>query len=331
MTGHALSEALIREDGYWPRVEACYSRTWDHYDMPPHYHDRVEVMYVMKGWCNIHLFEYVMDASAQSMRVVRHWTERMGPGEFMFLDQGVPHRLEVPKTNYMLNAEFVIGRVPDAPTSLMRLAARSLSLAALLNGSMRIIRGKDESGQLLHALDQVVREFSKASIKDQTLLDILVAELLLRLAGCMRNSSVKENVLSYARRAADYIEQHFSEEFHVADAAREVGVAPAYLQRVFKQAMGLTMVEYTNRLRVEQSKRLLIHTNEAIMDIAVASGFNSRQHFFRVFNALEGVSPQQFRQRFKARSTQQLYIFEDAMDYRYDAGAMADKSPRAKT
>ena len=324
MPAYSFNDSHIRDGSFWPLVEACYARTWEDYDMPAHYHDRIEVMYVMKGWCYVHLYEYALDAVTENIRILRHRTERLGPGEFILLDGRVLHRLEVPETNYMLNAEFAIVENADAPLSLSKLIASSPVFAVLLNGRLRVVRGRDESGLLLYSLDQIVKEFSRASLKDQPLMDILIAELLLRVADSVRNSSIKENALSYARRAADYIDAHFCEDFHVSDAAREVGVAPAYLQRVFKQALGVTMVEYLNRLRVEQSKRLLVYTDESIMDVAVASGFNSRQHFFRVFNAVEGVSPQQFRQRNRARSGQQLYFFEDVEDHPYVPGAQGE-------
>ena len=57
----------------------------------------------------------------------------------------------------------------------------------------------------------------------------------------------------------------------------------------------------------------------AVMDVAVASGFNSRQHFFRVFNAATGMSPQQFRQAQHVRQARQLYFFDNTEDHSYDA------------
>lgn len=307
-----------RWDACWPRIEACYSRTWDHYAMPPHFHNRTEIMYVLKGWCLVHLYDYQQDPATQNVRVLRRRTERLGPGEFILLDQGVLHELEVPEVNYMLNAEFLMVKDDASPLSLGGLAAASPELKALLERRTRTVRSMDESGHLLRALEQAILEFSRGAPKNQPLSDVLVAELLLRLAACVKGSAIKSNALSYARRAAEYIAGHLSDDIRVADVAREVGVAVAYLQRVFRQAMGMTMVEYLNQQRVEQSKRLLMFTDEPIVDVAMASGFNSRQHFFRVFNAVMGTSPQQFRQDQRTRQAQELYLFDDVDDHSYD-------------
>ena len=318
MRFRSLADAVLGGERRWPRMEACYSRTWEHYDMPPHYHDRAEIMYVLKGWCLVHLFEYQQDETAQRIRITRRWAERLGPGEFIFLEPGVLHELEVPETNYMLNAEFTPVEDPAAPISLGALAAMSPDITALAARRQPALRSKDESGLLLRALEQVIEEFSKAGPKDAALADVLMAELLLRVAGNVRDHSIRVNALSYARRAAEYLAAHLDGEVRVGDVARAVGVAPAYLQRVFREAMGETIVEYLNRLRVEQSKRLLMYTEESILDVAVASGFNSRQHFFRVFNALMGMSPQQFRQERRARDARELFLFENVVNHSYD-------------
>ena len=302
----------------WPRIEACYSRTWDHYSMPPHYHNRAEIMYVLKGWCLVHLYDYQQEPATQNVRITRRRTERLGPGEFILLDPGMLHELEVPEVNYMLNAEFVLVEDGTGPLTLSGLAAAAPELQALLMRRQPATRSMDASGLLLKALEQAILEFSRGAPKNQALADVLMAELLLRMAANVKDNALKSNALSYARRAADYIAGHLSEDVRVADVAGEVGVAVAYLQRVFRQAMGMTMVEYLNQLRVEQSKRMLMFTDEPIVDVAVASGFNSRQHFFRVFSAATGTSPQQFRQDQKARHARELFIFDDVDNHSYD-------------
>jgi len=82
--------------------------------------------------------------------------------------------------------------------------------------------------------------------------------------------------------------------------------------------VGLTIVEYINHLRIEQSKRLLIYTDDSVLDIALASGFNSRQHFFRVFNTVAGISPQQYRQENHPMHSQQIYRFDNVKDVFYE-------------
>ena len=80
MKNWCLTDPAVRKGAYWPRIEACYSRTWEQYDMPPHFHNREELMYVLKGWCLVHLYDYQQDPATQNVRVLRRRTERLGPG-----------------------------------------------------------------------------------------------------------------------------------------------------------------------------------------------------------------------------------------------------------
>lgn len=318
MNAYSFTDPAALEGRCWPRVEACYSQAWSQYSMPPHFHNRAEIMYVLKGWCLVHLFDYGSNPYAQDIQITGGRTERLGPGDFIFVDQGLLHELEVPDTSYMLNAEFRLARDDDALISLKGLADASPNLAAMLERRQAVQRGRDDSGQLLRALEQVIAAFSQSLPGDGALADVLMAELLLRAADNLKKRSVKSSALGYAQSAVDYITAHQTEDIRVDDVAKKVGIAPAYLQRVFKQATGMTMVAFTNHLRVEQSKRLLMYTDDPVVDVAVACGFNSRQHFFRVFNAVTGVSPQQFRQEHSARSADPVFLFDDVEDHSYD-------------
>ena len=318
MNAYSFTDPAILEGSYWPRVEACYSQTWTRYDMPPHFHNRAEVMYVLKGWCLVHLFDYRTNPYNQNIQITGGRTERMGPGDFMFLDQGLLHELEVPDSSYMLNAEFRLVEDEGALVTMKKLVESSPALAALVKSPAPVQRGRDDAGLQLRALEQMISEFSNSVSRDVALSDVLMAEMLLRMAENLKKRTVKSAALTYAQGAADYISAHQSDDIRVDDVARSVGVAPAYLQCVFKQATGMTMIEYANRLRVEQSKRLLMYTDDPVVDVAIACGFNSRQHFFRVFNAMTGVSPQQFRQEHSARSLQSVFLFDNVEDHSYD-------------
>ena len=303
----------------WPVVEACYSRTWEHYDMPPHYHNRAEIMYVLRGECLIHLFEYQSGPHSQRIQITRRRTERMSPGEFMLVDQEVLHALEVPDTAYMLNAEFRVQEDPDALLSLARLANASPEVSDVLRRMQPVLRSTDASGLVLHSLEQVVQEFSRSGAPNRALADTLMSELLLRAFSLFQSAFIKDNVQTYVQQAVAYIDSHLFTDLRVTDVAESVNIALAYLQRIFKQTLGMTIVEYINRQRIEQSKRLLMFTDDPIVDVAIASGFNSRQHFFRVFSGMVGMSPQQYRKEHGDKRVQQVFLFGQATDHSYDS------------
>ncbi len=66
------------------------------------------------------------------------------------------------------------------------------------------------------------------------------------------------------------------------------------MARVFKAEMGMSLVEYRNRLRLERFTTLLDERGDNLLDAALRAGFGSYAQFHRVFVALRGTTPGKF-------------------------------------
>lgn len=78
------------------------------------------------------------------------------------------------------------------------------------------------------------------------------------------------------------------------EIAAELGLSLSRLARVFKVEMGMSLVEYRNRLRLERFDVLLDAGGDNLLEAALAAGFGSYSQFHRVFRALRGVTPKQY-------------------------------------
>jgi len=81
----------------------------------------------------------------------------------------------------------------------------------------------------------------------------------------------------------------------LADAAQFLAMSPSRLSHSFKRATGSTFGAYKTARRVERAKLLLRCTDEAIGEIAAATGFSRAGYFTRVFRAETGVTPRAWR------------------------------------
>lgn len=68
-----------------------------------------------------------------------------------------------------------------------------------------------------------------------------------------------------------------------------------YISKIFKQRMGISLVDYISLVQIDRSKELLLDTNKTIDEIAGSVGINSRVTFYRLFKKHEGISPSSFR------------------------------------
>jgi len=97
------------------------------------------------------------------------------------------------------------------------------------------------------------------------------------------------------RNALTFIARHFTEPITLESVASQVHLTPAYFSTLFKQSTGTAFKEHLNLVRVEESKRLLQHTDYSLLDIAIASGFDNQSYFTKVFRKYTGLTPGQFR------------------------------------
>ncbi len=79
------------------------------------------------------------------------------------------------------------------------------------------------------------------------------------------------------------------------EMARELHVSKFYLCHAFKRKTGITIMQYVLSQRIARAKQLLAGTDHTVTEIATRVGFDSAAHFAKVFRALEGTAPRQYR------------------------------------
>ena len=79
-----------------------------------------------------------------------------------------------------------------------------------------------------------------------------------------------------------------------ADTAARLEVSLGRLAHVFKAEIGMSMVEYRNRMRLNRFTMLLDEGRRNLLEAALAAGFGSYAQFHRVFRALRHVTPREY-------------------------------------
>lgn len=95
--------------------------------------------------------------------------------------------------------------------------------------------------------------------------------------------------------AVGYIAKHYSEPLTLIAVAGKVNLSPTYFSAQFHKAVGMGFKAYLNRVRVEESKRLLSATADSMTDIAIAMGFSDQSSFSKTFKKYTGLSPRHYR------------------------------------
>lgn len=81
----------------------------------------------------------------------------------------------------------------------------------------------------------------------------------------------------------------------LSDIARLAHTNRSYASAYFSSEIGSTFYDHINGLRVKHAMTMLEDSDKRIEEIAEASGFNSRQSFHRVFQAVKKMTPAEYR------------------------------------
>ena len=86
----------------------------------------------------------------------------------------------------------------------------------------------------------------------------------------------------------------------LGELAKKLGFAPRALSQVINSRLGKNFLDFVNSHRVEEARRLLATArlnSKSILEVAFASGFNSKSVFNKAFKKHAGMPPKDFKDK----------------------------------
>ena len=102
------------------------------------------------------------------------------------------------------------------------------------------------------------------------------------------------------KRMISFIQKHYNEKITLDDIAKAGMVCRSKCCRIFKQTLRESVFDYLLNFRIRQSLSLLRNGNMSVTEAALASGFSSGSYYGEIFKRLLGMSPGQYRRKFRA-------------------------------
>ena len=97
--------------------------------------------------------------------------------------------------------------------------------------------------------------------------------------------------------AIDFIARYVNQPIGLKDIAAGVGMNLYHFARQFRLEVGMPPIQYLNRFRMDQAKRLLTTTEKSIAEVGRLVGIPRPAYFTRLFHQFVGESPQAYRER----------------------------------
>lgn len=253
---------------------------------PYHWHDALEIILVLKGSFNI-----------------RMGTEDhlLYEGSIAVVNAGELHRMEGNEQEnqilfFQIDDRFYKSVLPDskysfiyccstyheaeAPEKYGKLKDYIARLAVILNEQTGVNRQKDAEHLLTALLAYLTDNFNY-------------------LRWGPGKAAFEEKQVERLRQMAEHINNSHGVNPGLKDLAAEVNISLYHLSHDIKNKFGYTFQELLFYSRIEQAAKLLLSTDERIIDIAMECGFSDSKYLIKHFRQNYKYSPSEFRKKYR--------------------------------
>lgn len=153
------------------------------------------------------------------------------------------------------------------------------------------------NAQAISILKSLWMQSKLSSNADVLFFDALVLQLLAYLSGFngLAVDGLARPEDKRIARVIDYIEAHLGEALTIGELAAVACLSTGHFSRTFKATTGEPVWTYVQRRRCERARERLLHTRDAIAQIAYECGFSSQSHLTTSFQKAFGVTPAAIR------------------------------------
>lgn len=244
-----------------------------------HYHEGLEILYIHEG---------------AGRYIVNNQTHSLKPGTLVLIKPFQIHHIQViVPPNYIRSLlkikasviERFLTALPQLTTAVSQLLEHPWSNQVFHLSSKDALYLENQFLQLHEMLASVPRKVQKE-----------VVALFLFHFFTYFNSHIyppdRSGGFKYHTAAASlepvgamvsWIGKHYHLSFTINEIAADLHFSPSYLSKLFKDQMGMTIIEYTNNKRLEEARTLLGLPSLTIEEVSKQTGFNYPSYFIAMF------------------------------------------------
>lgn len=257
----------------------------DFMQVPLHWHDEVEFIYIKKGCGTISVDFTTYEVHAEDIALIL-------PGQLHAIN-GLPDQI-MEYENIIFHPELLESSGADASFHSFLQPLFSMQLACPV-----ILTKKDSTYATVRSCldknDTICMSFPAGyplAIKGN--LFALFFALYTSYADKKRSPSAAKNI-EKLKSVIKYVELNYSSPMTIAQMADLAGFSESHFMKFFKNTMGVTFTSYLNSYRLTMAGRLLLQSDDTILSIATEVGFDNLSYFNRTFKKQYGMTPSAYR------------------------------------
>ncbi len=254
-------------------------------EVPPHWHEEMEIIYIKKG-------SGVITVDFKDYKASKGTLLFIVPGQIHAIRQEEGQSMEY--ENIIFNLEMMKSSPMEKATTdyFGPLQKGQLLIPTVITPSHEFY---SPIAACIDGADDVCRTFPKAyelAVKAQL---YLLFHIL--FAHCVPNtdSAAKRRSMNRIRPVIKYVENHYMEPLSTRDIAKEAGLSESHFMKFFKNTMGIPFIDYLNDYRLTMASRLLLSSDDSVLTVAGECGYENLSYFNRLFKRRFHMTPRQYR------------------------------------
>ncbi len=232
------------------------------------------------------LYQIADSMEEQENYPVMNWLDQVEKGEIV--EPGDIDPAEIYEQLYQ--AGIRTERADMKQAEYMVAAAVALAGQAAVRGGADPCRVRKVSVLVLQKLSEC-RELSEMGELEMDVICIFSA--------LVRRHQNHDRKNPYCEKIKIYIARHIRGKIRMIDIAKGVGLSPNYLTALFRREEGISVKQYIMQEKLAVSENLLKNTEASVGDIAEYLTFSSQSCFSSHFRERYGMTPTEYRRRYK--------------------------------
>lgn len=280
MASHTLTK---RGEKYYLNGASQIKRKFE-YSVPPHTHDFIEIVYILKGKCT-----HTVDGKEYPA----------SKGDLLFINYGLTHAFESSSgfeySELLLKPELISDSLRGNENAFSLLTVQDFKeFESTVNRDNCFVSFSGEERGVIETLFALIERENEETDKGAELifrsaLNVILTLIFRKMSLPMhREFGINEALLSYIK---DNCSSHITLEY----LAQKSFYTPSYFSRAFKERTGVTFTEYLAECRIAKAKKLLSDTDMPVEYVISEAGFSNRTKFFTAFYQRTGTTPLKYR------------------------------------
>lgn len=259
----------------------------DFTEVPLHWHDEMEIIYIKKGRGIVTVDFRSYHVEGPNLILVR-------PGQLHSIEQYRDDSMEY--ENILFSPNLLMSKAEES--RIMNFMSGFLSgLIRVPTHFTPVYPYYEDIASCIDACDEIMKTRPQGY---EFFIKSKLFELLFVLDNRCKNFGPEDSnkkTLEKMRIVLKYVENHYRDHIAVADVAKISGFSESHFMRYFKDAMGSSFIDYLKDYRLTMAARMLQSSEESILIISEEAGFSNLSYFNRSFKDKYKMTPREYRKQ----------------------------------